>query len=85
MDELAYRLPGKQNVCSSFCHAPLKKVGFVPFYRKSNVCFEFEKLDILQVVLKTMYYRLLYYNILCLYRIDNIKIISFQYHLSQNI
>ena len=39
VDEVAYRLPGKQNICSGFCRPLFQKVGFFPFYRKSNICF----------------------------------------------
>ena len=56
-DELAYRQHEKQNVCSSFCYPPLEKFGFFPFYRDINICFDLSdpsKLDLLQVVLKTI-------------------------------
>ena len=41
-DKPAYRLPVKQNICSSFYYPPLQNVGFFPFYRKQNTCFDFE-------------------------------------------
>ena len=65
-DELAYTRNEKQNTCFGFCYPPSQKLGFFPFYRKSNICLylsDLLKLEYLQVLLKTMCNSVLYHNI----------------------
>ena len=67
VDELAYRLPGKQNICSSFCHPEHlfdMKCRYFPILPRIEQMFGFWKLEYMsKEIIEHMYYKNFFKNI----------------------